>query len=109
MATHSSILVWRIPWTEEPARLQSMGSSWTRLGAVFFYAALQGTKNCPNTSRIVYRRDRCIKTGEVKTTELRMLSNPFKWLIMKGPLYPLSLLHPTVSFCKGRYVKTGAL
>ena len=25
-ATHSSILVWRIPWTEEPGRLQSMGS-----------------------------------------------------------------------------------
>ena len=26
MATHSSILDWRIPWTEEPGRLQSMGS-----------------------------------------------------------------------------------
>ena len=32
MATHSSILAWRIPWTEEPGRLQSMGSqSRTRL------------------------------------------------------------------------------
>ena len=31
MAAHSSILAWRIPWTEEPGRLQSMGSqkSWT--------------------------------------------------------------------------------
>ena len=26
MATHSSILAWRIPWTEEPGRLQSRGS-----------------------------------------------------------------------------------
>ena len=26
MATHSSILAWRIPWAEEPGRLQSMGS-----------------------------------------------------------------------------------
>ena len=26
MAPHSSILAWRIPWTEEPGRLQSMGS-----------------------------------------------------------------------------------
>ena len=26
MASHSSILTWRIPWTEEPGRLQSMGS-----------------------------------------------------------------------------------
>ena len=25
MATHSSILAWRIPWTEEPAGLQSIG------------------------------------------------------------------------------------
>ena len=26
MATHYSILAWRIPWTEEPGKLQSMGS-----------------------------------------------------------------------------------
>ena len=26
MATHSSILAWSIPWTEEPGRLQSIGS-----------------------------------------------------------------------------------
>ena len=26
MATHSTILAWRIPWTEEPGRLQSRGS-----------------------------------------------------------------------------------
>ena len=26
MATHSSILAWRIPWTEEPGRLQFTGS-----------------------------------------------------------------------------------
>ena len=26
MAPHSSILAWKIPWTEEPGRLQSMGS-----------------------------------------------------------------------------------
>ena len=25
MATHSNILVWRVSWTEEPGRLQSMG------------------------------------------------------------------------------------
>ena len=26
MATHFSILAWEVPWTEEPGRLQSMGS-----------------------------------------------------------------------------------
>ena len=29
MATHSSILAWKIPWTEEPDRLQSVG--WQRV------------------------------------------------------------------------------
>ena len=35
MATHSRILAWRIPWTEEPGGLQSMGTEkmWTRLSA----------------------------------------------------------------------------
>ena len=32
MATHHSILAWKIPWTEEPGRLQSMGSQ--RVGHV---------------------------------------------------------------------------
>ena len=32
MATPSSILAWRIPWTEEPGRLQSMGSQPSRHG-----------------------------------------------------------------------------
>ena len=33
MATHSGILAWRIPWTEEPGGLQFMGpqKSWTQL------------------------------------------------------------------------------
>ena len=30
MATHSSILAWKIPWTEEPGELQSMGSQTVR-------------------------------------------------------------------------------
>ena len=30
MATHSNVLAWRIPWTEEPGRLQSVG--WQRVG-----------------------------------------------------------------------------
>ena len=33
MTTHTSILAWEIPWTDEPGGLQSMGSqkSWTQL------------------------------------------------------------------------------
>ena len=37
MATHSSVLAWKIPWMEEPGRLQSMGSqSQTRLSNFTF-------------------------------------------------------------------------
>ena len=38
MATHSSTLAWKLPWTEEPGRLQSMGSlkSRTRLSNFTF-------------------------------------------------------------------------
>ena len=39
MATHSSILAWEIPWTEETGGLQSMGlqKSWTRLKQFSIY------------------------------------------------------------------------
>ena len=41
MATHSSVLAWRIPWTEEPGGLQSMGSqSQTRLSNFLSFFSL---------------------------------------------------------------------
>ena len=37
MTPHSNTLAWKIPWTEEPGGLQSMGSlSWTRLSNFTF-------------------------------------------------------------------------
>ena len=36
MITHSSILTWRIPWTEEPGRLQSIGSDMTERLITFY-------------------------------------------------------------------------
>ena len=38
MATYSSTLAWKIPWTEEPGRLQSMGSQrvWAKLSDFTF-------------------------------------------------------------------------
>jgi len=37
MATHSNILAWRIPWTEEPVGLQSMGSLYMLLIHAVYY------------------------------------------------------------------------
>ena len=46
MATHSSTLAWKIPWTEEPGRLQSMGSQrvghdWATSLSLFTFHALE--------------------------------------------------------------------
>ena len=44
MATHSNILPWRFPWTEEPGRLQSMGSqSQTHMSDFHFLFPESGT------------------------------------------------------------------
>ena len=56
MAPYSSTLAWKIPWTEEPGRLQSMGSlrSWTRLSNftfTFHFHALE--KEMANHSSVV--------------------------------------------------------
>ena len=49
MATHSSILAWRIPWTEEPGTLQSMG-----LQTVGHGLATEHTYTHAYTSHLLY-------------------------------------------------------
>ena len=56
MATHSSILAWRIPWLEEPGELQSMGSqrvahdwsNWACTHMLRRYCVFYGLKVCGN-------------------------------------------------------------
>ena len=43
IATHSSILAWRIPWTEDPGRLQSVGLQGSDLALSFFFFFLNIT------------------------------------------------------------------
>ena len=55
MATHSSILAWKIPWTEEPGRLQSMrlqrvGHNWALFGLPS--GSVVKKKNLPNTQEM---------------------------------------------------------
>ena len=47
MATHSSILAWEIPWTEEPGGLQSMG--WQRVGHDSIHTHTQHTHTHTHT------------------------------------------------------------
>ena len=62
MATHSSVLAWRIPWMEKPGRLQSMGShrvghDWSDL------AALLVRKVMTNLDSILKSRDISLPTN----------------------------------------------
>ena len=64
MATHSSTLAWKIPWTEEPGRLQSMGSlSRTRLSGFTFTFCLHALEEemATHSSVLAWRIPR---TGE---------------------------------------------
>ena len=58
MAPHSSTLAWKIPWMEEPGRLQSMGSlSQTRLSDftfTFHFHALE-KEMAPHSSTLAWR------------------------------------------------------
>ena len=55
MATHSGTLAWKIPWTEEPGRLQSMGSqSRTRLSNfTFTFSSSDGEESTCNAGGLV--------------------------------------------------------
>ena len=48
MATQSGVLAWKIPWTEELGRLQSMGvtKSWTQLSNFHFHFLSLGLLSC---------------------------------------------------------------
>ena len=47
MATHSSTLAWRIPWTEEPCKLQSTGSQRVRHDNDLIHISLSGLTVAP--------------------------------------------------------------
>ena len=58
MATHSSILAWEIPWTEEPGGLQSLGSQRIRHDLV--------TKQQTPELRLPYSRSESLSQVEIR-------------------------------------------
>ena len=59
MATHSSILIWEISQTEEPGRLQSMGSqSWTQVSTpahvhIYMYVCIPKPRDVNGLSNVI--------------------------------------------------------
>ena len=83
MATHSSILAWRLPWTEEPGRLQSMGSKeserlrhdWSNLAHMHTsHFDLLCQLNCHCLKEAVF----CFREYFYKVQETKILSPTFK-------------------------------
>ena len=72
MAAHSSVLAWRIPWTEEPGRLQSGGSQ--RVGRDWV------TKHSPGLSRLS-------RTAHFLWYKMRILMWVIHWETFSGETY----------------------
>ena len=69
MATHSSTLAWKIPWAEEPGRLQSMGSRRVRhllsdFTFTFHFPALE-KEMAPHSSALAWRIPGTGEPGEM--------------------------------------------
>ena len=77
MATRSSILAWRIPWREEPGRLQSMGSQ--RVGIWLKRLSTQARTGCqgsPDAAYLWYAQRTCSTDKAQNTPVLSIYSEP---------------------------------
>ena len=78
MATHSGILAWRVPWTEEPGALKSMGlQSWTRL-------SIHIAQNL--ISYVPFWKEQSSFSGELGCHNLRMMPLKDDALYQRGML-----------------------
>ena len=55
MAPHSSTLAWKIPWMEEPGRLQSTGSLRVRQDFTFTFTFMREKEIAPHSSVLAWR------------------------------------------------------
>ena len=86
IAIHSSILDWTIPWTEEPGRLQSMGSQrWTRLTQWTWVWANSGKwwRAGKSGSGAVHR---VLKSGTQLSDSHTHTHEPMAWILLLSPL-----------------------
>ena len=92
MAPHSSTLAWKIPWMEEPGRLQSMGvaKSRTRLSDFTFTSHFHALEKemAPHTSVLAWRipgtgePGGLLSVGSQSQTQLKRLSSSSNQLLI---------------------------
>ena len=95
MATHSSILAWRIPWTEEPGRLQSMG--WQRVR----HNCLTNTFTFSQTS--LYQDCKTVREGEQTKNSPTPLLQASRGLLFQEDVDPKS--NSTFAYTLRKYSK----
>ena len=78
MATHSSILTWRISWTEEPGGLQSMGCKELDMTEVTEHACTPGKGHRTNKPQPIWRISEKSK-GDTNPYVLSTFQNPSHW------------------------------
>ena len=102
MATHSSILAWKIPWTEEPGRLQSMGS--LRIGHdwatfTFHFHALE-KEMATHSSVLAWRIPGMGETGGLLSMGLHRVRHNWSDLAAAAVGFFLHFSSPLTQKCK---------
>ena len=103
MATHSSILTWKIPWTEEPGRLQSMGSK--RVGHDW------ATSLCFSRPYVTPGKTKALTIWTFVSKVMSLLFNMLSRLVIAFParskrLLILWLLSPSTMILKPKKIKS---
>ena len=89
MATHSSILAWRIPWTEEPGGLQSLGLQ--RIG----HDGMSFTAEAPSDYKAMWLACFSVSGGCLCLPHLPLVRYLHPRLILSSGLLSLAFLVPT--------------
>ena len=114
MATHSSLLAWRIPWTEGPGGLQSMrservGHDWAHMHSVTFSVLVVGVRIFKIRSLSNFQGYNIVLLTIVTILNIR---SPELVHLIAGSLYPLNNIssfpvpvapgnhHSTLCFCE---------
>ena len=112
MAAHSSILAWRIPWTEEPVWLQSMGlqeldtTEW--LSIVHIYMYTHTPYNCmpyrlythciPYKQQVSFMRGKCVYEKVCRLDACFFHGQNLIYPVSLSPIFPSVILSTYISF-----------
>ena len=99
MATHSSVLAWKIPWMEKPGRLQSMGSQ--RLDTPHSEAAA--------AEKIWDRWQQASKRGKFSPCQSSSLQGPVEARVVRVSFYFSTFKLAGKNICEASFLGTAAL